>query len=380
MKKLKGTISIIIVGLLLIPSFMFLYKLNKITITYKHISEEGSEILNLPSASTQIVVKNSVFEGFNAVTGLRPVEYRIYESNTEFKNLYLNQTLTEDTTIVVVWQDEEINKQKYQNFDYLIKQIERLEEISQKYNEENNSTKNATLRAMQYIKQKRYDGFAWTILAGNLETDFNAYVLNNQPKGANVDGLPNQGNIVDPKTNKEIDFVHLAAVINVLLNSKSEGKVNGDLASWGGDLCQLAIELKQTGLSGDDLQKKAYELFNGKNSSFSSSDLLADIDAYNILNLQSSLNSNSLSETIKQYYLLGNSNLRNTNYIKLVFPDLDMQGGKSKVKNDFKAMLKSRLNSNLLINIWCSTQGERYSALGEYIDMCINAMVNYFIG
>jgi len=379
MKSLK---KVIVLGLMLcfVVSFFIGCSSNDITISYNHVYDASIESKLLPKNSQQKVEKNSKFLGLKPRNGLKPVEYRVYENETEFSNLYLNQIITENIKIVVVWNDEENNKEEYKDFNSVITKLRLLEEISEKYNTEKSSDKNANLRAMQYIRQKRYSGLAWSVIAGNLEKDFNQYVLDNQPENANLQSLQDIDKLIAPKTKEEIDFVHLIAVVNVILNSEFINSTNTDLASWGGDICQLAIQLKQTGLTGNELQEKAGELFNNKTSSFSCYDLLADIDAYNIINIYYLLGNNSVSETMEQYYTLGNSDLRNTMFIKLLLPDLNLEGEQEEIKTTLKETLKARLDSNMLISVWCSTQGEPYANITVQVDACLNEFINYLIG
>ena len=136
------------------------------------------------------------------------------------------------------------------------------------------------------------------------------------------------------------------------------------------------MQLKNSGETGEQLQTAANNSFNSQGSSFSCYDLLADIDAYNISNLYYNSKNQTIADVIKQYYMLSNLNTNNTTYIKLVFPELETTA----TTTELKQMIINRLNSNLLINLWCTTSGASYGSLTEQIEACANAFADHFIG
>lgn len=77
-----------------------------------------------------------------------------------------------------------------------------------------------------------------------------------------------------------------------------------DLSGWAGDLQTAVIDLQRNTNDSNDLkilQKEAKKIIGG-NSSFSTSDLLADIDAVNIANMIRGNSKLHLSDAIEKYY------------------------------------------------------------------------------
>ena len=334
---------------------------------------------NLPKGYKVKIDKDSLFTGLEETNGLMPVEYRVYSSTTEYKNLYLNQKITENVSITVVWNNSTYNQAEYQNFDKIINKIKTLEEISLRYNQEKGSTEDANLRVLKYIKEVRYNGIAWNVLVGSLDSDFIQYVKDNQPSDMDLSSLQQTEFLTDPKTKENVDFLHMIAVVNVILKCGFENYTNVDLASWGGDICQLAIQLKRTGLSGSALQAKADELFNGDaNSSFSRYDVLANVDAFNIANLYFNLGNSTISSVLEQYYKLSSTHYRNTIYLQKALPEIYENNEICVTKDEFKQILISRVDNNNLINFWSTTLGESYSTLTEQVRVSVNSFADYY--
>lgn len=355
-------------------------KSNYLTLTFTNITENSKiSISDLPIEKQQKVKINSLFKGLPAQNNLIPVEYRTYVNDTVYENIYINQKLTKNLNIEVVWDYEANYLTEYQTFNSLIAKIKMLEELSIQYNEEKGLETDAMVRVLQYIRAKKYSGMAWNTVGGSVESAFNQYVEQNQPVNINLSELQYLGKFTNPKTKEEIDFIHLMAVLNVILKGDNKNIAYKDLASWGGDICQLAIELKKTSLTGSELQVKANEMFNNKTSTFSCYDLLADIDAYNLASLYYKLEKNSISDTLEQYYKLGSYQNRNTTYLKYCFPEIFEDDETNPTKVEFINHMLERLNSNTLIGLWCYTEGYPYPSLSEQISASLTAFANYFM-
>lgn len=356
---------------------------NKVNISYSHITLNNSISINeLPRESQQKVEPGYIFKSFSETNNLKPIEYRVYTTESEFKNIYPSQTISENTSIVVVWDKADYNQEIYNNLNSIIEKIKKLEEISNEYNKEKNSTKDATLRVLQYIRQARYVGFEWGIVAGTMESDFASYVQQHQGE-INLQSLQSIQYFTSPKTkpnkNNDVDFVHMLAVVNVLLYGSLENISCNDLASWGGDICQLAIELKDTGFTGTELQEYADNMFNNTTSSYSCYDVLANADAFAIAKLHKDLNQQSIATTFEYYYKLTNLDKRNENFLKIAFPEVYENNNTSFTQQDLADIVYDRVNNNSLIGVWCLKQGLDINSLNSQLKACALSFAKYYL-
>lgn len=175
----------------------------------------------------------------------------------------------------------------------------------------------ALLLTMQFIRRERYSGESWTTVGGEIDTTFVNYIYNNYPiLYAELTIVGDDYFFVDPNGMGEIDIAHLCATLNGLLfdstgfKSAVAGEENIDnLCGWAGDLQTLCIDvLNHTNNSNDyDTIYEATILLLGNHdnsaSSFSMSDLLADVDAYNLYsNLCSNGSSSNFISIFDDYY------------------------------------------------------------------------------
>jgi len=380
MKNLKVyfVLSLIISLCLFVPCLSACFD-DKILISYSHITISNDIPINdLPRGKQVKVESGYKLEPFPETNDLKVIEYRIYSTENEFTNVYPHQSINQNTVIIVVWGKSNYNQEAYNELDEIIEKIKKLEEISNLYNQEKNSTKDASLRALQYIRQNKYSGLAWNIVAGNIEKDFSDYVKQNQGD-YNLESLQTIQNFTSPKTGDKIDFVHMLSAINVILYGGLDNLASNDLATWGGDLCQLAIQLKNTGLTGEELQTKSDSMFNNTNSSFSCYDVLANSDAFAIAKLYKDLNFNSISTTFENYYKLTNLEQRNKVFLQIAFPEIYENNKISVTEQDFVNIIVNRVTSNSLLGVWCSTQGANINSLQTQIQAVALSFAKYYL-
>lgn len=292
-------------------------------------------------------------------------EYRIYSSENVYTNIYTGQKIKNSAKISVFYHSLTENS----TFDEIITKIKKLEEISKDYN-----SSNYQLRALQYLRQKRYSSSQWNTFGGTLESDFEEYVLNNQGD-IDVSSLQTLNYITNPLTQEKVDFIHMVAIMNVAIKGNVTNNSINDLVGWGGDLCQLALELKNTGLTGNELEEKANLLFNSENSTFSNQDLLADLDSINISKIYKSLveDKQSISYAISQYYKTTTIASRKQNFILTTFSDMDTSN-----QSEFANSIIERLSSSLYIQIWCMQNGLNFTNDSQYLNSAASVFVKYF--
>lgn len=338
----------------------------------------------LPSKTSVTVNQNAIFEGISNPAGFYVQEYRIY-NGTNYSRVYEDSyVVSNSTTIHVVYKNQtEID------FETLIDKITKLEEISKAYN-----SSNYQIRAMQYIRNSRYGTGTWNSFGGTLEGDvtlddgsvregFTTYVKNNQGS-YNLASLQTLSSITIPSTNEKVDFVHMIAIMNVIAKKGLSDSTSNDMVGWGGDLCQLVQQLSKLNLSGTALQTKADELLGGSSatSTFSSDDLLADLDALNAMHVYNSLTTKSLATALSQYYNTLTSQGRKdqviTNSDKAAFSSIIVTDG-SKTVEKMADEIVSRLSGNGTIWIWCFKEGISFSSDAEEFKAAAVSLVNFLI-
>lgn len=165
----------------------------------------------------------------------------------------------------------------------ILGKVETLQNLAKEYIEEKSITGNtATNLCMQYIRKDRYNSGLWNTLLGNIDSEFLTYLEGKQ----NVPTFENEV-LIDPNTGKEIDFVHMIAPLNAYLKNGDKVMyfVSTDYAGWAGDLITLLEEVTVYRTENnieekDKMQEYSNSLLGTNNpSTFSSSDVLADLDA-----------------------------------------------------------------------------------------------------
>ncbi|MBQ8522954.1 MAG: hypothetical protein IJ458_04815 [Clostridia bacterium] len=357
------------------------------------ITFENSESSNtsLPQIEPQIVSKDSIFNGVANVDNYYTQEYRNYITDSFYTNLYPGQIISNCCTIQLVWNSLlSAPTQTQLDFASLIQKIAKLEEISKQYNIDKNSTADPQIRVMQYIRQSRYSGFIYNAPAGTIESDFAQYVIDNQFP-LDIQSLQTINTITIPTTGEQVDFVHMMYTINVIalngIDPTDEKTLNNfqlhDLAGWGGDLCQLAKELKTNNVADDQLVNQAISLFNSVDSSFSCYDVRADFDAINIAKLYNTLASNkSISYAMTQYYGAVNANQRKVDVLLNAFPEfINAETGElTKTQTEMTADIITRLSSNSGISGWCMMNSLNFTTDALKFSAVANAFANHFVG
>jgi hypothetical protein len=126
-----------------------------------------------------------------------------------------------------------------------------------------------------------------------------------------------KGRFNDPLSENEIDFVHMIAVIDLYVSARFEREYEeryyDALFSWGGDLETFLIDMARC--AGDDYEDFIeHYLATERESHFSVSDFLADIDGVNIAFGLSS--GKLLSDMIEEYYISGSVLKRRADFVK----------------------------------------------------------------
>ncbi|HCC01324.1 MAG TPA: hypothetical protein DEP60_01345 [Ruminococcaceae bacterium] len=183
---------------------------------------------------------------------------------------------------------------------------------------------------MYYLQESKYNNIFWKVLGiDSLPNSKRVswFPLHIPSPKAILEDLDYTGdyfkkyklaNIIDPKTGHEIDFTYMMASCDAHYNY--EDNIMGipiELASWGGDLETLLADVAvdcDYSTDASEIQKSVNLLLatDSEKSSFSQSDMLADVDA---INLSQKFQSESFSDAFKQYYEDGQEYNRFTSFV-----------------------------------------------------------------
>jgi len=211
---------------------------------------------------------------------------------------------------------------------------------------------------MKYIIYQRFyesggkmNEIAWQAVAGNIDYQFVYY----------AEALAEYRSLQiavfhDPSSDAEIDFVHMIATLNANYSDRlGWGAIDYSLnayAGWAGDLITLAGDIQNRIDDGKniDISEEVKELLSGKakDSSFSNSDLLADIDAVLIAR---SLGNTPIYQAIESYYQSDYTDRYN------LFLQEELGGSVWRAKN----IAKSYLYPSVLTNKFKDIFGSSYS-------------------
>ena len=166
----------------------------------------------------------------------------------------------------------------------------------------------ANQAVLHYVIGNRFYGsgfaknIAWSVVAGPIDTEAQDYL-------ATFEGYDYLKTAVftDPSSGDEIDFVHMMATIGAhcYFTFCLDGNMDADLnayAGWAGDLITLAGDVQnEYKKTNKDIGEITREMLKGSmKSSFSNSDLLADIDAIFIADY---MNDTPIYEALETYYI-----------------------------------------------------------------------------
>ena len=177
--------------------------------------------------------------------------------------------------------------------------------------------------AMNIIRSlnPKYRGVKWGYTAGDsydLLTDAIRIIDPNTIRVLEDYNKTGKGNFSDPGNN-EIDMHHMFATLSGQYNTSFIGKnvisIDKELSGWAGDLQTFIYDVKVNSYIDDKTpQEVASDLITTKDSHFSLSDMLADIDAENIYSMY--LPKMKLSEMLEDYYNNGYYKKRYTIFVE----------------------------------------------------------------
>ena len=193
----------------------------------------------------------------------------------------------------------------------ILKNLNTLEEyINSFYPDKNQKEKN--LIVLRLIRELRtsYDNLYWHTIAGQCDSDIKNMIKYGTKIGDALnffEDLRPGENLIDPHTLDNIDFKHLVAALNVIINSKNYN-LFCDLAGWAGDLHSCIGDMQSQyynskHMKDEDFNNYAIKIIGNGLYHFPTEDILADIDAYNIAEKMKSEPDKPFSLILSDYYL-----------------------------------------------------------------------------
>ena len=168
-------------------------------------------------------------------------------------------------------------------FNTAMKNLELLEKYAKFFKASNKNNDSLIQLVSSYIRESKYTGFAWTVVAGSCPSEFKQYITEmDQKENTAVSSILNYGDI-KVRTSEIIDFVHLFAVINGLAFVNSYTKDASGLVGWAGDLAQLFQDVKNASPNTLVGIYNAANEYLGIKGGFGPADLISDLDAPIIL-------------------------------------------------------------------------------------------------
>lgn len=193
-----------------------------------------------------------------------------------------------------------------------------FEKLDQLYNLAKTYDSSSPLElSLQYIRRNKYNSGSWSEVAGAINQNFVSYVNSQNAVLSTFFAYSptyDQNTYVYDKRYGKVDLIHMVATMNGIMKGGTsfESLIVGrwhvaNLSGWAGDLQTLIIDtIKVTNNSNDyyTFMNMFFQLMGDDNYSFSLADLMADVDAYNLINdwIAGYWGGRSLGTALNYYY------------------------------------------------------------------------------
>ena len=236
------------------------------------------------------------------------------------------------------------------NNKVIIDEVDKIEKLASSYKESTGSSLSTSELVFQYLRRNRYNNSKWNLLLGNIDTNFVSYVNSNGNIIINDDSY-----LIDSSTGKHIDFIHMIVALSCYYKygeniNMGFLNISSDYAGWGGDLITYIDEINtyRTNNNITDqniLTEYSHKLIGtNKNSTFSSEDMFADLDAVNIYK-SSDIDLSDISASLEKYYVSNSSAYNSTNRVSSF---------RNYIGNDKHTIMEkanSLLNNSMIVNL-----------------------------
>ena len=176
-------------------------------------------------------------------------------------------------------------------YDNTLDRLGRLQDLAESYAAEHEG--DPILLTLSYTRTGSYNTAIWQLTAGARDSEFEAYVNENDADLAALQGMTT----LTLPTGETTDFGHMLASMNLVYNGLP---ITG---SWGGDCMELAKSFHgqaddAAGYAG--LMQSAFNTGDSSSSVFSAEDLRADLDSV-VVGSQLTRDSD-IADTLRSYY------------------------------------------------------------------------------
>ena len=176
-------------------------------------------------------------------------------------------------------------------YDDTLDRLGRLQDLAESYAAEHEG--DPILLTLSYTRTGSYNTAIWQLTAGARDSEFEAYVNENDADLATLQGMTT----LTLPTGETTDFGHMLASMNLVYNGLP---ITG---SWGGDCMELAKSFHgqaddAAGYAG--LMQSAFNTGDSSSSGFSAEDLRADLDSV-VVGSQLTRDSD-IADTLRSYY------------------------------------------------------------------------------
>ncbi|MFR3226130.1 MAG: hypothetical protein ACLTWO_01615 [Blautia massiliensis (ex Durand et al. 2017)] len=176
-------------------------------------------------------------------------------------------------------------------YDDTLDRLDRLQDLAESYAAEHDG--DPILLTLSYTRTGSYNTTMWQLTAGARDTEFEAYVNENDPDLAALQGM----NSLELPTGETTDFGHMLASMNLVYNGLP---ITG---SWGGDCMELAQSFAgqaQDAAGYAEAMRGSFNTGDSSTSLFSAEDLRADLDSV-VVGSQLTRDSR-IADTLRSYY------------------------------------------------------------------------------
>ncbi len=239
-------------------------------------------------------------------------------------------------------------------------QLEETESLAKLYFGEN-SFRNTLV----YIRSKRYGDIYWNTLAGASDPIFEQFVLENSV--LNSAELRYVQSIFIPSTSDVVDFVHMVGTMNMALN----GREAGDLGGFAGDITQLVQDIAGTVGEFEEIYAVALSRF-GESGGFDYPDVLADIDAINLI-ARAHNSGASFAQIFKEYYIELTHSKRIDEYLLNEFGKQHFNTG------ELRTIVYNRVIDNISIKLLFAKEGISMTKHSDCIKACCYVYADYLL-
>jgi hypothetical protein len=258
-----------------------------------------------------------------------------------------------------------------ETFDDVFSRVHELEVLAKRYK----PTERSRL-TLNYIRTSKYNSGIWGTFnaISPLDENFVKFVKENEGehnitsfRPATEGGAATDLYFTAPSTSDYVDFYHLFATMESISTNKQS---IADVGGWAGDLVELIYTFKDSTDTGDTLKTTIQTAFNGAATyGFGETDVCADFDAVNIMEIYKSSTNKSIATCASNYYKTLTKEKRIEAFRESTFPGVS--------DADLQSTIKTRLTGNTYIMMLASSFGISLASCENVVNACVEVFAEY---